>query len=368
MRLLFWVGSYDPDSGGVAVVTRQLALGLTALGHEVHLITQSRFDDEWTGSDREGTIHRLPFHQAIASRNPERVAALSGRVVSVLNEVRPDVIHAHAIHPSQFFLLHGVRRAPCPIVFTIHGWTELADGPDSVRRRLLRTAARVVGVSAHVTARAIVEEPEISQRAVTIFNGCPTPAIAPSPLPFDPPVVLYAGRLVHQKGVDRLIAAMPVLIGHERGLRLEIVGDGPEGRSLARLAAELGVGASVSFTGAVDHATVFRHLNRATVVALPSRGSEGLPMAAIEAALMGRPVVAARHRGIEEAVVDGETGILVESEGGCEPAFAPALWRLIAGPQLAERFGRRARARALDAFGWDAHVARYARLYDDVRN
>jgi glycosyltransferase involved in cell wall biosynthesis len=181
-------------------------------------------------------------------------------------------------------------------------------------------------------------------------------------------LVLYAGRLVYQKGVDRLIAAMPALLAGDPRLRLEIVGDGPERGTLNELAARLGVGASVSFTGAVDHAAVFHHLNRATVVALPSRGSEGLPMAAIEAALMGRPVVATRHRGIEEAVMDDETGILVESEGAGEPVLAPSLSRLIDSPLLAERLGRSARARALDAFGWDAHVARYAELYDDVLN
>jgi glycosyltransferase involved in cell wall biosynthesis len=225
----------------------------------------------------------------------------------------------------------------------------------------------VVGVSAHVTERAVLEEPGIRRRALTIFNGCPVPGIEPSPLPFDPPVVLFAGRLVHQKGVDRLIAAMAVLLEREPALRLEIVGDGPERRSLQETAATLGIHASVSFAGAVDHADVFDRLNRATVVALPSRGSEGLPMAAIEAALMGRPVVAVRNPGSEEAIVDGETGILVESEGA-ETALAAAIWRVIAGPPFADRLGRSARGRALDVFGWDAHVARYAALYDDVVN
>jgi glycosyltransferase involved in cell wall biosynthesis len=368
MRLLFWVGSYEPESGGVAVVTRQLALSLAARGHQIHVVTQSALDDESTDRDREGTVLRLPFHQAIASRNPERVAALCARVISLLNEVRPDVIHVHAIHPSLFFLLHAARRVPCRIVFTIHGWTELDDGRDSIRRRLLRSSARVVGVSAHVTERAVLEEPDIRPRALTIVNGCAVPGAEPSALPFDPPVVLFAGRLVHQKGVDRLIAAMPVLLERVPALRLEIIGDGPERPTLRNIAADLGVGAFVSFAGAVDHEAVFHHLNRATVVVLPSRGSEGLPMAAIEAAMMGRPVVATRTPGVEEVVVDGETGILVESEGAGEPALAPALRRLIAEPRLAERLGLGARRRALETFGWDAHVARYADLYNDVLN
>jgi glycosyltransferase involved in cell wall biosynthesis len=159
---------------------------------------------------------------------------------------------------------------------------------------------------------------------------------------------------------------MPALLAREARLRFDIVGDGPERRSLEEMAAALGVGASVSFTGAVEHDAVFHHLNRATVMAVPSRGSEGLPMTAIEAAFMGRPVVATRNLGIEETVMDDETGILVENEGAGEPELAPALSRVIGSPLLAERLGRRARARALDAFGWDAHVARYAQLYDDV--
>jgi glycosyltransferase involved in cell wall biosynthesis len=84
-------------------------------------------------------------------------------------------------------------------------------------------------------------------------------------------------------------------------------------------------------------------------------------MAALEAAFMGRPIVAARVGGLPEVVAHEQTGLLVESENSA--ALAEAVVKLLEEPQTASQFGVAARARVKDLFGWDHHVKAYDALY-----
>jgi glycosyltransferase involved in cell wall biosynthesis len=103
-------------------------------------------------------------------------------------------------------------------------------------------------------------------------------------------------------------------------------------------------------------------VNTVSVVAVPSRWDEPFGLVALEAALMARPVVAARVGGLPEVVEDGRTGLLVEREDA--HALAEALVCLLRDPAAADRMGVVARARASALFGWDRCVNEYERLYE----
>jgi L-malate glycosyltransferase len=150
-------------------------------------------------------------------------------------------------------------------------------------------------------------------------------------------------RLTDQKGLDRLIEAIPPIRARWPGLRVLIAGDGPRRAALEAQADRLGLTAVVSFLGHLDDVTpVYRQLD---IFVLPSR-HEGSPLALVEAMAMGVPVVATRFAGSTDLVCDGSTGVLVGSERLQD--LAEAVIRLLADPtrraSLAREAGRWVRA------------------------
>jgi glycosyltransferase involved in cell wall biosynthesis len=111
----------------------------------------------------------------------------------------------------------------------------------------------------------------------------------------------------------------------------------------------------------VPHAEVERLLERASVVVSPCE-REGFGLAAAEAMAFGRPVVAADGGALPELVTAGETGLLVPPRDAA--ALREAVQQLLDDPELRERFGRAARARARERFGWDGVIARTLELYE----
>jgi glycosyltransferase involved in cell wall biosynthesis len=159
--------------------------------------------------------------------------------------------------------------------------------------------------------------------------------------PSEPPEVLYVGRLAPEKNVDTLVEAVG-------DLNLVVAGDGPLRERVPNA------------LGAVPHAEVERLLERASVVVAPCE-REGFGLAAAEAMAFGRPVVAAAGGALLELVSDGETGLLVPPRDAA--ALRAAVERLLRDPELRERLGRAARARARERFGWDAVIDRTLELY-----
>jgi glycogen(starch) synthase len=183
---------------------------------------------------------------------------------------------------------------------------------------------------------------------------------APAELPFEPPCILCLGRLVPEKGVDVALRVLANVRLRVPGVRLVVAGDGGERSRLEREARELGLGEEVRFVGAVAPEDVPAVINRATLVLMPSR-REGLPLVAIEAALMGRPVVATAVSGLAEVVTDGETGRLAAKDD--VEGLSRAVLDLLAHPERTRRMGRSARERARDRFGLARCTASFDALY-----
>ncbi len=163
--------------------------------------------------------------------------------------------------------------------------------------------------------------------------------------------VLCVSRLTRRdayKGVDVLIMAWPAVMRRFPEAELRIVGDGDMRSSLSLLAQYLGVAASVTFLGSVDNQTLATEYSRARIFALPGRArvdgipeGEGFGLVFLEAAAMGLPVVAGRAGGAPEALVDQQTGILVDPNDARD--VTRALVRLLAEPALANAMGAEGR-------------------------
>ncbi|RJL31413.1 glycosyltransferase family 4 protein [Bailinhaonella thermotolerans] len=182
----------------------------------------------------------------------------------------------------------------------------------------------------------------------------------------DRPVVVCVSRLVPRKGQDTLLRAWPRVLQAVPDAALLLVGGGPYRPSLERLASSLGVTASVRFTGPVPWEELPAHFDAGDVFAMPCRTRlggidvEGLGIVYLEASACGLPVVAGDSGGAPDAVIPGETGLVVE--GASPPAVARALTGLLGDPGRARAMGARGRAWIEAEWDWDLVAARFAGL------
>jgi glycogen(starch) synthase len=188
----------------------------------------------------------------------------------------------------------------------------------------------------------------------------------PKPLPLDPPILLYLGRLVKEKGIDVAISAFPRILARFPQTRMVIAGDGPERPSLEQQARSLGIRDSVDFLGWVSPDEVSDLINTASVVVIPSRWEEPFGFVALEAGLMARPVVATRVGGLQEIIVHSKTGLLVANEDKQE--LSEAIMVLLGNLSMAEQIGQTARCHVIEKFSLQQCVNAYDSLYQKLGN
>ncbi|MEU9845685.1 glycosyltransferase family 4 protein [Actinomadura sp. NPDC048032] len=182
------------------------------------------------------------------------------------------------------------------------------------------------------------------------------------------PVAVCVSRLVPRKGQDALLRAWPRVLESVPDAALLLVGGGPYRGDLERLAASLGVGGSVVFTGGVPWEELPAHFDAGDVFAMPCRTRrrgldvEGLGIVYLEASATGLPVVAGDSGGAPDAVLDGETGLVVP--GRSVPGIAEAVAGLLADPDRARAMGEKGRAWIEREWRWDVQARRLGDLLE----
>jgi glycosyltransferase involved in cell wall biosynthesis len=359
MRILVVSNQYAPVVGGIEVLLRQLCPALQARGHEVSVLTSTHRQAPDARSEIDGIpVHRLNLTRALVLRDPAGLARGRKAAARVLQEVAPEIIHAHDVGPNLWAVLDDDPAVP--LLTTLHlGLAAIGLEQRGPMARLLRRSTWLTGVSPAVVDEALALVPSLAGRCSVIVNGLPP---TPEPAPPDPQRrrIVAVGRMTDQKGFDVLLRALPAVLRLQPSAELLLVGDGPARPELEALVDELGIGAAVTMPGAARHDQIAGLLASASVVAIPSR-YEGMPLVALEAAAAGRPVVATPVHGLADVVVDGETGLLVAPEHA-EP-LAVALAGLLGDPVRAAALGEAARRRVVERFSLERAVEAYDALF-----
>ena len=366
MRILCWLSNYWPFIGGGELLIAQLIRDLRPLGHEFMVVTEKRdpsFADQqqYQGVD----IHRFEFYRILESKDLRLFGDTQRKLNQLAQDFGPDLFHIFTLGPIGMFCLASARKAQRPLILTL--LEELREGlvdQSTLYGKILRSADWFTTCSSIAHQRACALLPELADRSSVIYNGVKSPPIALAPLPTDPPRLLCLGRLSPEKGFDLAISAFAELADDFPSLRLTIAGDGPVAAELHRQADKLRVSDRIDFLGLVEPDSVWELINGSTMLLIPSR-KEGMPLVAIQAMLMERPVVAARVGGVPEAVFDGRTGLLVETND--VQALAAAIRSLLCDLERARTLGQNARPLALEKFDWDSRVVgKYNALYHKV--
>ena len=390
------------DAGGMNVVVRAQAEALARAGHEVRIFT--RRSDPAPPDQVELRPGLTVVHLAagparlLAKGEHESVMERFGELLEAELQREPvDLLHAEHWF-SGIAALPAARRAGVPLVQSYHSIAAPVDSPltDGERpespgrlageRRLAHEADLVIAVS-EAERRTVLERlggDEDRVRVVPLgvdtelFHPCATRDCMEDRDWLSSggrPEAIVVGRLHPLKGFDLAIDAVAA-IDAERRPALRIVGaPPPDGddyvRALHDAVARHGMLRTTAFDGALRRSDLAERIRRAAVMLVPSH-SETFGLVALEAAASGVPVIARAAGGLREAVLDGETGMLIGSGSGtgAEDADDPTVWaaaidRLLGDAELRERMGAAARDHAL-ARSWDASAARLAGVYREA--
>jgi glycosyltransferase involved in cell wall biosynthesis len=352
---------------GVVSDWRQRDRLLRSTGTDVTLISPKRWDEG-------GQVVRLDDGDdfvrpaSTVGKHPYRFA-YDPRVLSRAIRERPDIIDVHeepaSLAGAEVLLVRWLcRRTSIPIVF-YSAQNIYKRYPPPFRwfeRAFLRRAS-----AAYVCNSEAVEVLRRKGFAGTIeviplgvdrerFSAEVQTARGPS----SGYVVGYVGRLEAHKGVDVLLHAL----SRVPDARLEVVGNGPERRSLEKLVSELHLDGRVRFLGSAEHGSIAAAYRRFDVLAVPSLTTsawkEQFGRVAAEAMSVGTPVVASNSGSLPDVV--GPAGLLV---GPGDPVALAAALRELMDPSRRAELGRAA-ARWAEQFSWDAVAALHARLYRNV--
>ncbi len=287
----------------------------------------------------------------------KRVLADGGsrRFLAALRALRPDrVLIGHA-HPR---LLAAAALYGRPYALIAHGNDFLAAQRRWHRplfNRLVRGADPLIANSHAIAARLRT----LGCAGVTVIPPGADPEIftPPGPASRSATTLLTVSRLVPRKGIDTVLRALPAVLGRFPQLRYRIAGEGPDRERLAAIAEKMSVAEAVDFVGRVPVSALPALYRDATLFVMPVREErdsasvEGFGIVYLEAAASGLPVVAGASGGAAEALLDGETGLLVPPD---DPArLAQAILRLLDDRDLREDMGRAGRVWVEREMNWD---------------
>jgi glycosyltransferase involved in cell wall biosynthesis len=391
VRILYFADIRFPLERANGIQTMQTCHALAALGHEVRLVvrpdTQAPARDPFQYYDLPQSRGLIVESAPVAGPQfARRTAYLAFALGRSMGADRTDVVLTRDLGAADL-LLRMPRALRAPVIFESHGYAPevaaaipelLGTAPPPGRRKLARLAAREAAVwqgsEGYVTitsglARALEEKLGPRPRLAIVPDGVRSSSFAdPFPAPLhDAPVVGYAGHLYPWKGVDVLLDALArvsdvsavIVGGHDA--------EGDRGR-LESLAARLGIGHRVTFTGHRPPSEVPALLRHATILALPNPESPistrfTSPLKLFEYMAAGRAIVASDLPAIREVLQHERNALLVRP--GDPQALAAGIQRLTGDAALATTLARQALEDAAD-YTWQRRGERLTALFDEV--
>jgi glycosyltransferase involved in cell wall biosynthesis len=352
--LLCWRDTGHPQGGGSETYLQRIGAQLAAAGVAVTLRTA-----RYPGSARREVIDGVRISRA-GGRYSVYVWALLAMAAArlrmgPLGAVRPDVVVdsqnglpflARLIYGRRVaVLVHHCHREQWPVAGRVLG--RVGWFVESWLSPRLHRDNQYVTVSLP-SARDLVGLGVGNERIAVVRNGLDEAPVASLGGPrAASPRVLVLSRLVPHKQIEDAMAAVAQLRPSIPGLHLDIVGGGWWWRRLVDHAARLGIGDAVTFHGHIDDVTKHHVMQQSWVHVLPSR-KEGWGLAVVEAAQHAVPTIGYRSSGgLADSIVDGVTGVLVDSRA----ELVNRLEQLLADPVLRDQLGAKAQARSAE-FSW----------------
>lgn len=318
-----------------------------------------------------------PVRLSRRSLNPLRDAAALADLVRLYRSVRPDLVHHVALKPIVYGTA-AARIAGVPAVVnavTGLGYVFIGEG---ARRRALRLVSEGLFAASLRGRRVwtIFQNPDDhgfflahhlvdpARCSIVRGSGVDVKRFAPSEEPAGPPAVLLATRALWDKGIGELVEAARLLRDRGVACRIRLAGRIDPGNPACIPEERLRAWTADGLVEWIGHREDMPEQHAASAISCLPSYREGLPLALLEGAACGRPVVTTDVPGCREAVVDGETGLLVPARDAA--ALADALGRLAGDRELRRRMGAAGRAFVEERFSIETMARETFRVYEKL--
>jgi len=392
LRILFVTDVFRPMVGGSGAVPEALA---NQLPENISIATPYRGQPDPEADTRRFQVFRCRAFERSLPLPPGKLRdalnllfnklwvrphALSD-LRKILTRAQADIVCLNNVG-STYWLLDALKKhfPGLSVLIYVHGEEIAAASSRSVIERLKNRAMQqcdgVIVVSSFTRDRVL--GCDVCPAKVTLlYNGVDTDRFSPGSADSDllgrfhlagKRVLLCLARLDERKGQDMLLRAMPQIVSVHPDARLLIVGSGDCEATLRDLSTSLGLNDVVIFAGPATDEEVPRFYRTAEIYVMPNRttpdgDTEGFGLVFLEAGACGKPVIGGRAGGVPEAVVHGETGLLVD--GSSPDEIASACLQLLAHPALAAAMGRNGLARSAE-FSWKNQAQLFLELCRNV--
>ncbi len=374
MKILMLTWEYPPRIvGGIARVVHDLSKRLIKDGHEVTVVTyRDSADVPEYENDKGVNVYRVDNYMIHSNNFIDWIMQLNFNMISKATEIINkeggfDVIHAH-----DWLVTYAAKTLKnaydIPIVATIHA-TE-AGRNSGIHNETQRYINDTEWLLTYEATEVIVNSNYMKNELQRLF-GLPFEKINVIPNGINlsnfigierdydfrrqyamdnEKIILYVGRLVYEKGIQHLIAAMPKILSNYHDAKLVIAGRGGMMDELKAEARNLGLGNKVYFTGYLDSKQVQKMYKCADVAVFPST-YEPFGIVALEAMLAGVPTVVSDVGGLNEIVNHGVDGM--KSYAGNPNSIADSVTALLYDHQLAANVSKRAKQKVKEQFNWE---------------
>lgn len=336
-------------------------------------------------------VIRLPEKQRIAEHFwnvvkkgiqtlPDFAARLEEERDHSVHELAQGIEIALAVRQNRLQHLHAHFATQAATVtrlaakFSGTGWSFTAHAKDIYYRydtdiqlaRKIKDASHVITVSDYNLGWLCERYGGDRQKVRRLYNGLDLrqfPWLSPLRRPAK---ILAVGRLVAKKGFRVLVAALAQLQAKAIPFHCTLIGEGPERQALEAAVAACELQTKVTFTGALPRQKVAVMVQESAMVVAPCIISEdgdrdGLPTILVEAMALGTPVISTKVAGIPELVIDGQTGLCVDSNDAA--GLAEAITKLLNGQDMRESLARRARRMIVRDYDVDRNTVKMRQLF-----
>ncbi|MBS1229937.1 MAG: glycosyltransferase [Proteobacteria bacterium] len=374
VRCLLVASTFPPINGGSAVVYENLCLhmppgSIRVLAAKNNYLTHGVISG-WKEHDASlgFAVDRLPYLRPLMLPPPANLVVSLYRLIFqdlflyarillkaalIVRQQRINVVCVGELVTGSWLGLALRKLFGCGLIIYVHGeevTTQTAGRLHGNRRRsYLQAADKVISVSSF-TCDALTREMGLPSEAIALVpNGVDTDRFSPGAADLQflaahglagKRLIVSVGRLVPRKGMDMAIRAMPAVLRQVPEARLLIIGDGEYRPELMRIIDEEAMHDQVTLVGKVSDRDLLRYLQACELFVMPNRtmpdgDTEGFGLVFREANACGKPVVGGRAGGAVEAVVDGQSGLLVD---GCQPTeIAAAIVGILSDAELARQ-------------------------------
>ena len=362
-----------PTHGGSGVVASELAIGLAARGHEIHIVSYAP-PFRLRAFHQNIFLHEIEVSTYPLFKYPPYELGLTTKLVELSETAPLDIIHAHYAvpHASSAYFAKQILGGRTPkTVTTLHGTDITLVGADPSFYRVVKFAIEksdgVTAVSRYLRDRT-VEEFGIGREIRVIPNFieadrpeasrglCSRATYAPK----GEMILMHASNFRPVKRIGDVVRVF-ARVRERIPAKLLLIGEGPERIFIQQLVRELKLGPDVHFLGEQDQLEPLFFC--ADLFLLPSE-QESFGLTALEAMNCGVPVIGTAVGGLPEVIIHGETGYLLPV--GNVAAMAEAAIGLLSDPPRLERFRAQARERAVRSFNADRIIPQYEAFYEEI--